>query len=162
MDEGLRVISWVFGLSGLALITFLFWGAGFWPFSVLILAFLFPPYARAPENYSVVFGLMIVYGLVELIVAWGLRREMKWSRIAIVCLAGTWIGYAIWDSFTIHPPVYQSDHGYYYFNPFSIAAAVYYALLAVYVLRAKIALTLMSPRHRLVRGARFPHSGLLS
>jgi hypothetical protein len=47
--EGLRIISWFIGLSGLALITSMFWLAAFWPFGIYAYAFLFPLFSRATE-----------------------------------------------------------------------------------------------------------------
>lgn len=130
---GVKLVALLLGLSGVLLLTNMFWT---FPLGFLAYGILFPFFQRlayvSSPSPSPAWLLSILYGAVQLVIAYGLWVKSRSSRIALISLGVFMIGYAIWDSLAIRQGAYGNS-GYYEVSPIVVANAVYYGIVVAYL-----------------------------
>jgi hypothetical protein len=134
--QGVKITFWLLVLDGVALLTSLVW-VFFWPLGILGFELVFPFVDRL-SNIPAAPSLLLApaYGAILLAIAWGLWAKRKWSRMALLCLTGFWIAYAIWDSLTSRPGAYGNPD-YYQVDPFVVVTIVFLGIIVSYLFFSK-------------------------
>ena len=106
---------------------------GFWPIGIIVCYFLFPLYGRLAymNPNPLLMPLMIGYGLVELMIAWGLSRKEDWARNGLTGLAIFLVAYGIFDVAMADRPL-ATYHG---IDPIVVIQAIVGAIVLLYIFR---------------------------